>query len=57
VDLSVQLQAYYDVGRSYRKWWKFVFHFILNMYTADSFILCNATSGPLCVAHGNRELI
>jgi hypothetical protein len=56
VDLSDELREYYGVGRSSKKWWKFVFHFVINICVVNSFILYDKTSRPSRTAHGNRQL-
>jgi hypothetical protein len=56
VELSDQLREYYGVGRSSKKWWQFVFHFIINVGTVNSFILYDMKSRPSRTAHGNRQL-
>ena len=56
VDLSDQKRAYYGVGRSSKKWWKFILHFILNVCIVNSFILYDLTNQPATTAHGNRQL-
>jgi hypothetical protein len=55
-DLNDQLRQYYGVGHSSKKWWKFVFHFIINVCIVNSFILYDMTSRPSRTSHGNRQL-
>jgi hypothetical protein len=31
LDISDQKREYYGVGRSSKKWWKFIFHFVINV--------------------------
>ena len=44
VDVSDQKRKYYGVGRSSKKWWKFILHFILNVCLVNSFILYDLTN-------------
>ena len=44
VDVSVQKREYYGVGRSSKKWWKFILHFVLNLCLVNSFILYDLTN-------------
>jgi hypothetical protein len=39
VDISDQKREYYGVERSSLKWWKFIFHFVINVCAVNSFIL------------------
>lgn len=39
VDKFDQLSKYYNVRRKHRKWWKYVFYFVLNSCIVNSFIL------------------
>ena len=55
VDVSDQKSEYYGVGRSSKKWWKFLFHFVLNVCLVNCFILNNLTNIP-STAHGNRQV-
>ena len=36
VDVSDQKREYYGVGRSSKKWWKFILHFVLNVCLVNS---------------------
>jgi hypothetical protein len=56
VDLGDQLHECYGVGCSSKKWWKFVFHFIINVSIMNSFMLYDLTSRPSRTAHDNRQL-
>ena len=56
VDVSDQRREYYGVGRSSKKWWKFILHFVLNVCLVNCFILYDLTNHPPCTAHGNRQL-
>jgi hypothetical protein len=38
VDLCDQLRAKYPVGRSSKKWWRYMFHFIINICIINGFI-------------------
>jgi len=46
VDVSDQKREYYGVGRSSKKWWKFILHFVLNVFLVNSFILYDLTNHP-----------
>ena len=39
VDVSDQRREYYGVGRSSKKWWKCILHFVLNVCLVNGFIL------------------
>jgi hypothetical protein len=56
VDNSDQKREYYGVGRSSKKWWKFIFHFVINVCVVNSFILYDLNNHPPLMAHGNRQL-
>ena len=56
VDVSDQKREYYGVGRSSKKWWKFILHFVLNVCLVNSFILYDLTNHPPSTAHGNRQV-
>jgi hypothetical protein len=56
VDLSDQFREYYGVGHSSKKWWKFVFHFIINVCIVNSYILYDLKSRLSRTAHGKRQL-
>ena len=56
VDVSDQKHEYYGVGRSSKKWWKFILHFVLNACLVNCFILYDLTNHPPSTAHGNRQL-
>jgi hypothetical protein len=56
VDIRDQKREYYGVGRSSKKWWKFIFHFIINVCVVNSFILYVLNNRPPLTAHGNRQL-
>ena len=56
VDVSGQRRKYYGVSRSSKKWWKFIFHFVLNVCLVNCFILYDLTNHPPSTAHGNRQL-
>ena len=55
VDVSDQKREYYGVGRSSKKWWKFILHFVLNVCLVNCFILYNLTNHP-STAHGSRQV-
>ena len=44
VDVSDQRHEYYGVGRSSKKWWKFILHFVLNVCIVNCFILYDKSS-------------
>jgi hypothetical protein len=56
VDVSDQKRECYGVGRSSKKWWKFILHFVLNVCLVNSFILYDLTNHPPSTAHGNTQL-
>jgi hypothetical protein len=56
VDISDQKREYYVVGRSSKKWWKFIFHFVINVCVLNSFILYDLNNHPPLTAHGNWQL-
>jgi hypothetical protein len=56
VDVSDQKRKYYGVGRSSKKWWKFILHFVLKVCLVNCFILYDLTNHPPSTAHGNRQL-
>jgi hypothetical protein len=56
VDLSDQRREYNGVGRSSKKWWKLILHFVLNVCLVNCFILYDLTNHPPSAAHGNRQL-
>jgi hypothetical protein len=56
VDISDQKRKYYGVGRSSKKWWKFIFHFVINVCVVNCFILYDLNNRPRLTAHGNRQL-
>jgi hypothetical protein len=56
VDVSDQKREYDGVGRSSKKWWKFILYFVLNMCLVNCFILNDLTNHPPSTAHGNRQL-
>lgn len=39
VDLSDQKRSYYSVGKKNKKFWKYIFHFIINVCIVNSFII------------------
>ena len=47
VDRLVQYRSYYNVGRSGRRWWKYLFWGIFNIEVINSFILWNLANQPL----------
>lgn len=51
-----ELRERYGVGRTSKKWWKSIFHFITNVAIVNSFILYDITNKPKTSAHGNRQL-
>jgi len=56
VDVSDQRREYYGIGRSSKKWWKFILHFVLNVCFVNCFILYDLTNHPPFTAQGNRQL-
>jgi hypothetical protein len=56
VDVSDHKRECYGVGRSSKKWWKFILHFVLHVCLVNSFILYDLTNHPTSTAHGNRQL-
>ena len=47
VDVSDQRREYYGVGRSSKKWWKFILHFVLNVSLVNCFFSYDLTNPPL----------
>lgn len=47
VDLFDQHRAYYTVGRQSRKWWRYLFWFLLEAVLINSFIIFRASNSPL----------
>lgn len=41
VDLADQLRKYYSVGRSSRKWYRYLFWFCIDVSICNAYILCN----------------
>jgi hypothetical protein len=56
VDVADQKREYYGIGRASKTWWKYVFHFVLNVAIVNSFILYDLTNRPVQISHGNRQL-
>ena len=56
VDVSDNRREYCGVGRSSKKWWKFILHFVLNVCLVKCLILYDLTIHPPSTAHGNRQL-
>ena len=56
VDVSDQRRAYCGFGRSLKKWWKFILHFVLNVCHVDLFILYDFANLPPSTAYGSRQL-
>jgi hypothetical protein len=56
VETSDQKREYYRVGLSSKKWWKFIFHFVINVCVVNSFILYDLNNRPPVTEHGNRQL-
>ena len=56
VDLSDQLRSYYELGRRSVKWWRYIFHFILNTSLCNANILYKAANRPHPSAHSERSL-
>ena len=40
----------------FKKWWKFILHFVLNVCLVNCFILYDLTNHPSSTAQGNRQL-
>jgi hypothetical protein len=56
VDISDQKREYYGVGWSSKKWWKFIFHFVINVCVVNSLIFYDQSNRPPLTSHGNRQL-
>ena len=56
VDLSDQKRAYYGVGRTTRKWWKYILYFVIDVAAVNSFIIYDLTNQPCLSSKGNRQL-
>ena len=46
VDLLDQKRSYYGIGRSSRKWWKYIFKFVMNVAIINSHILYDLSNKP-----------
>jgi hypothetical protein len=59
-DVSDQKCEYYGVGRSSKKWWKFIFYFVLNVCLVNCFISYdvtnNSTRKQATDLHGNARV-
>ena len=55
VDVSDQKREYYGVGRSSKKFWKFILHFVLNVCLVNCFFLYDLICHPPSRAHGNMQ--
>ena len=53
VDRLDQLRSYFPIGRSGRRWWKFLFWGILNIAVVNAYVLWMASNRPL---PANRRL-
>jgi hypothetical protein len=56
VDVNDQKREDYGVGRSSKKLWKFIFHFVLNVCLVNCFILYDVINIPPSTPHGKRQL-
>mgnify|MGYP002224293578 CR=1 FL=1 len=56
LDLADQMRDYYGVGRPSKKWWKYLFHFVINVSIVNSFIIYDISNRPAPTAHGARLL-
>ena len=54
VDVNDQRREYYGVGRSSKKWWKFILHFVLNVCLVNRFILYDLTNHPPSTAQAGN---
>jgi len=54
VDVSDQKRENYGVGRSSKKWWKFILHFVLNVCHVNCFILYDLTNHPPPLQHAEK---
>ena len=43
VDRSGQMRTEHSTARSCRRWWTYIFWFLVDLSTSDSFILTNAS--------------
>jgi hypothetical protein len=55
VDMADQMRAYYGVGHSSKKWWKYIFHFIMTISIVNNFIIFYLSNRPARSSHGNRQ--
>nr|XP_032816367.1 piggyBac transposable element-derived protein 4-like [Petromyzon marinus]XP_032816368.1 piggyBac transposable element-derived protein 4-like [Petromyzon marinus] len=46
VDIASQLQTWFELGREGRKWWKYMFFFLLNTAVVNSYILYRLSNMP-----------
>ena len=56
VAVGDQKREYYGVGRSSKKWWKFILHFVLNVCLVYCFIFYDLTNHPPFTVYGNRQV-
>jgi hypothetical protein len=49
------MREYYGVGRSSKKWWKYIFQFIMNVSIVSSFIIFDLSNMPARSSHGSRH--
>ena len=56
VDLADQRREYYGVGRTSKKWWKYLLHFVINVSIVNSYLIFDLSNRPAPTAHGHRLL-
>lgn len=56
VDKSDQYRSYYAFGRSSKKWWKYLFNYVINVLIVNSFILRKLSNLPAGSKHGYTQL-
>lgn len=56
VDRADQFRSYYSFGRPSKKWWKYLFHFVINTAIVNSFIIYKLTNLPSINKHGSTQL-
>ncbi|KAG8332635.1 hypothetical protein J6590_108176 [Homalodisca vitripennis] len=56
VHKSDQYRSYYGVGRPSKKWWKYLFHFVINTTIVNSFIIYKLSNLPAENKHGQTQL-
>lgn len=56
VDRSDQYRSYYSFGRPSKKWWKYIYHFVINTAIVNAYILNKLSNRPEKTKHGSTQL-